>query len=902
MLRAPRGQRRCGPLLSSRVRSSKRHQAPQMVPGERARADNALAAVPPFAGWAAAAGVSPGAAPSPLGLDIQPLCEFCEFFEASRTAASSDGRKTPEAAPGAGSQASEKRRHVCWDHQGTGPEAAVQANACPEKTPPNLRLNVTGRQGDHVGLGPASAVQMASIWTDRQTGSEGAGPGTSGPALPVITVRRLGSSPRFQVQFRGLAGAPASTEAGPAREDGLRAQPAELLQAPQKDSWLRTQPPSSNLQPAGHSWGPAVPCVGHRLCRAFWTTPKPLAEEPGPAAWACGLQAAVPLCSPPPRTHRPLWSQAEGLHGRSRPPRGSRSPRAGQRARQRCLDPPRPPASAVVSKWGAKAWRLGSSGVDAARQSCAGRSVPGVRESADALAPETAGSSPLQRPAHPLRPRSSQQRRDPDQHPRPDPQELGPLRTHAGEHPRCPAAATALPAGRQCTARLLHQRAVPAAGEVPAEGRWLRAARTASGGGKEPADGGAMGVAVGTEAPTGDVSRYSTRVLPGVRSGLAEKSHEASSAPDVRLPCGHAEQPGDRASTLLQRREDEQKWEQQVERDPELELHQRLDEQRRGLEGEREAALRGSPSRGALARGAACTRVLGWPGLACLSHWALVACPQDTIAGLTAQLEAFQAKARRVEQSIQGRDYMKHRQEQGGLSAFWERELESLHFVIEMRSQRVHELDRRLALMETVVRGPPRPPCPRGCRGGRPVSCRHRACAPLAPGPPFPGAAPARAPSGEGGARAESEEAWALQEPPPTSGHMLLPSRRPHSPEPIPGDRAAGPSWACCRPSLACRRVRSCALKEKSLMLEEKVTALQQENETLRARSLSQAAAARQLSEALEDAREALDKERRLRQQLQQEKEELLFRVLGAPTASPFPLPPAAPAEVSLAT
>lgn len=40
-----------------------------------------------------------------------------------------------------------------------------------------------------------------------------------------------------------------------------------------------------------------------------------------------------------------------------------------------------------------------------------------------------------------------------------------------------------------------------------------------------------------------------------------------------------------------------------------------------------------------------------------------------------------------------------------GLSQFWEQELESLHFVIEMKNERIHELDKRLILMETVVRG-----------------------------------------------------------------------------------------------------------------------------------------------------------------------------------------------------
>ncbi|XP_037354769.1 coiled-coil domain-containing protein 69 [Talpa occidentalis] len=251
-------------------------------------------------------------------------------------------------------------------------------------------------------------------------------------------------------------------------------------------------------------------------------------------------------------------------------------------------------------------------------------------------------------------------------------------------------------------------------------------------------------------------------------------------APAVQ-PCACAGQRRDPARTPQQREEDERQWEQQVERDLERELRQRLDEQRRGLEVEHEAALQALQA-SHTQETAALTR----------SFQEAETALQDTIAGLTSQLEAFQAKAKRVEESIRSRDYKKHCQDHGSLSPFWEQELESLHFVIEMRSQRMHELDRRLALMETV--------------------------------------------------------------------------------------------------------------KEKNLMLEEKVTALQQENEVLRARSLSQAASARQLSEDLLGAREALEKECRLRQQLQQEKDELLFQVLGAQASPAFPLAPVTPTEVSLAT
>lgn len=55
----------------------------------------------------------------------------------------------------------------------------------------------------------------------------------------------------------------------------------------------------------------------------------------------------------------------------------------------------------------------------------------------------------------------------------------------------------------------------------------------------------------------------------------------------------------------------------------------------------------------------------------------------------------------------------------------------------------------------------------------------------------------------------------------------------------------------------------------------------------------------RQLSEDLLLAREALEKESQLRRQLQQEKEELLYRVLGTDASPTFPLASVTPTEVS---
>ncbi|XP_026933260.1 coiled-coil domain-containing protein 69 [Acinonyx jubatus] len=229
---------------------------------------------------------------------------------------------------------------------------------------------------------------------------------------------------------------------------------------------------------------------------------------------------------------------------------------------------------------------------------------------------------------------------------------------------------------------------------------------------------------------------------------------------------------------LQQHEEDRKKWAQQVEKERELELREKLDEQQRALEGEHEEALQ-------------VLRASHEQEKEALTHsfQEAKATLQETIDGLSSQLEVFQAKMKRVEESILSRDYKKHIQDYGSPNQFWEQELESLHFVIEMKNERIHELDKRLILMETV--------------------------------------------------------------------------------------------------------------KEKNLMLEEKITTLQQENEELHVRGRNQMVMSRQLSEDLLLAREALEKECQLRRQLQQEKEELLYRVLGADASPAFPLASVTPTEVS---
>uniref|UniRef100_A0A8D1MKQ7 Coiled-coil domain containing 69 n=1 Tax=Sus scrofa TaxID=9823 RepID=A0A8D1MKQ7_PIG len=148
------------------------------------------------------------------------------------------------------------------------------------------------------------------------------------------------------------------------------------------------------------------------------------------------------------------------------------------------------------------------------------------------------------------------------------------------------------------------------------------------------------------------------------------------------------------ARLLQQHEEDKKKWALQVEKERELELGEKLDEQRRVLEKEHEEALQ-------------VLRASYEQEKEALTHsfQEAKAALQETIDGLTAQLEAFQAKMKRVEESILSRDYKKHIQEYGSPSQFWEQELESLHFVIEMKNERIHDLDKRLILTETVVCG-----------------------------------------------------------------------------------------------------------------------------------------------------------------------------------------------------
>ncbi|NXR03687.1 CCD69 protein, partial [Sagittarius serpentarius] len=85
------------------------------------------------------------------------------------------------------------------------------------------------------------------------------------------------------------------------------------------------------------------------------------------------------------------------------------------------------------------------------------------------------------------------------------------------------------------------------------------------------------------------------------------------------------------------------------------------------------------------------------------SHHRSQAALQETIQVLNSQLKSFQERMKRVEESLLSTDYKKHIQEHGSPSPFWEQELESLHFVIEMKNEHIHSLDKKLLNLETVV-------------------------------------------------------------------------------------------------------------------------------------------------------------------------------------------------------
>nr|Q6DCD4.1 RecName: Full=Coiled-coil domain-containing protein 69-A [Xenopus laevis]AAH78114.1 MGC83627 protein [Xenopus laevis] len=76
---------------------------------------------------------------------------------------------------------------------------------------------------------------------------------------------------------------------------------------------------------------------------------------------------------------------------------------------------------------------------------------------------------------------------------------------------------------------------------------------------------------------------------------------------------------------------------------------------------------------------------------------------QETVDELNSQLASFREKMKRVEESVLRQDYRRHIQDHGSPGQFWEQELQSLHFVIEMKSELIREQDKRLRNHESTM-------------------------------------------------------------------------------------------------------------------------------------------------------------------------------------------------------
>ncbi|XP_005737802.1 coiled-coil domain-containing protein 69 isoform X2 [Pundamilia nyererei] len=78
---------------------------------------------------------------------------------------------------------------------------------------------------------------------------------------------------------------------------------------------------------------------------------------------------------------------------------------------------------------------------------------------------------------------------------------------------------------------------------------------------------------------------------------------------------------------------------------------------------------------------------------------------------LKAELQVYNELKRRVEESMFKKDLQRNIQAHGSPGAFWESEQESLVFVIEMKSERVQEQNRKLQQMDTLaaIKGAARP-------------------------------------------------------------------------------------------------------------------------------------------------------------------------------------------------
>ncbi|XP_051023230.1 coiled-coil domain-containing protein 69 [Acomys russatus] len=75
---------------------------------------------------------------------------------------------------------------------------------------------------------------------------------------------------------------------------------------------------------------------------------------------------------------------------------------------------------------------------------------------------------------------------------------------------------------------------------------------------------------------------------------------------------------------------------------------------------------------------------------------------QNNCATLASPQQAIQAQMNKVDEPLLSQLYKNHIQDYGSPGPFWEQELESLHHVIEMKNERIHELEKQLFLLEML--------------------------------------------------------------------------------------------------------------------------------------------------------------------------------------------------------
>ncbi|XP_062381117.1 coiled-coil domain-containing protein 69 [Sardina pilchardus] len=85
------------------------------------------------------------------------------------------------------------------------------------------------------------------------------------------------------------------------------------------------------------------------------------------------------------------------------------------------------------------------------------------------------------------------------------------------------------------------------------------------------------------------------------------------------------------------------------------------------------------------------------------AHEAAESMLKERIEDLLVDLKVFHEVKRRVEESTLKRDLQRNIETHGSPGEFWEREQESLLIVIEMKTERVQELGRKLRQMDTLV-------------------------------------------------------------------------------------------------------------------------------------------------------------------------------------------------------